>query len=56
MLGDSLFIWLGFNILFAWNPIYNKKKATFDNICNTANKYFSATYGKIEGMIPRYKD
>jgi hypothetical protein len=55
-LGDSLLIWLVFNGLFLWSPIYESKKEVIDRACDTACNTLRDLKAKVDTFIPKYKD
>jgi hypothetical protein len=55
-LGDSLLLWLAFNGLFLWSPIYSAKKDLIDNTCAAICNKLTEVKNKVDAIIPKYKD
>ena len=54
--GDAMLLWLVFNGLFLWAPIYNQKKEMFDKTCDAVCVKLGEMKKKVDEVIPKYKE
>jgi hypothetical protein len=55
-LGDGLLLWLVFNGLCLWTPVYQAKKDVIDGICGMVCQQLTNIKNKVDAVIPKYKE